>query len=247
MFGHEKLIVYKKSLGFVAMRRELLVNISRKVVACDHLERASESILLNIAHASSSWSPKERIVYFGHANGSALECAACLDVFVAKDLLEVSDIHESKSRLHEIVNMLIAMKKESTSRINEDSFTEYSTKHDSFFSHENLEVYKTALLFAGWVEKVAQNFSCSSDLHSKLDKSSTGIVLNIAEGNGRFSENDQKKFLRISYKAAIQSAALVDLAIIDNSSNVNIQDGKNMLSQIVSMLISLAKKGHSCT
>jgi hypothetical protein len=41
-----------------------------------------ESILLNIARASSSWAPQERIVDLGNASGSALECAACLDIFV---------------------------------------------------------------------------------------------------------------------------------------------------------------------
>ena len=246
MFGHEKLLVYKRSLEFVTMRRELLGHITRRVIACDHLERASESILLNIAHASSSWSPKERIVYIGHANGSALECAACLDIFVAKDLLEIGDVHADKSKLREIVNMLITMKKESSSRINEENTIEYSTKHDKFFSHESLDVYRTALLFTDWVESVARDLSCSSDLHSKLDKSSTGIVLNIAEGNGRFSKNDQIKFLRISYKAVIQSSSLVDLAIIDDSSNVKINDGQKMLRQIAAMLISLSKKVPSC-
>ena len=242
MFGHEKLVVYKKSMDLVALRRELLTCISRRVIACDHFERASESILLNIAHASSAWSPKERIVYLGHANGSALECAACLDIFVAKTLLAIGDVHEGKSKLREIVNMLIAMKKDSSNRIREACSTEYSTKHDKFFSHEDLEVYQTALLFTKWVENVIESSSCSSDLLAKLDKSSTGIVLNIAEGNGRFSKTDQIRFLRISHKATIQSASLVDLAVVDSLSDVKTKDGKNMLRQIAAMLISLSKK-----
>jgi len=242
MFGHEKLIVYTKSIEFVAMRRELLARISRRVIACDHFERASESILLNIAHASSAWSPKERIVYLGNANGSALECAACLDIFVAKTLFEFGDVHESKCKLREIVSILIAMNNESSNRIREACPTEYSTKNDIFFSHETLEVYQTALLFTKWLETIIGSISCSSDLLAKLDKSSTAIVLNIAEGNGRFSKYDQSKFLRISHKATIQSAALLDLAIVYDASDVEIQDGKNMLRRITAMLISLSKK-----
>jgi len=46
-----------------------------------------EGIPIHIAHANSSWSAKERITYLGHANGSVLECAACMDVLVAKGLL----------------------------------------------------------------------------------------------------------------------------------------------------------------
>ena len=242
MFGHEKLVVYKKSMKLVTMRRELLSRIPRRVVACDHFDRASESILLNIAHASSAWSPKERIVYLGHANGSALECAACLDIFVAKALFEISDVHENKSILREIVDMLISMKKNTSNRIREEGSEKYSTKHDKFFSHEGLEVYQTALLFAKWVENVVDCFSCSSDLLTKLDKSSTGIVLNIAEGNGRFSTADQIKFLKISQKATIHSASLLDLAVVDSVPYVETQNGKNMLRRIAAMLISLSKK-----
>ncbi len=90
-FGHEKLIVYQKGMRFAVVRSALLDGLPRRVAACDHLDRGAESILVNIAHASNLWSPKERIVCLGHANGSALECAACLDVFAAKGLLSAED------------------------------------------------------------------------------------------------------------------------------------------------------------
>jgi hypothetical protein len=71
-FGHEKLIVYQKGMRFAVLRGALLERMPRQVAACDHLERGAESILLNIAHASSTGSANERMVYLGHANGSAL-------------------------------------------------------------------------------------------------------------------------------------------------------------------------------
>ena len=74
----------QKGMPFASMRKTLLDDLPRRVAACDHLDRGAESILLNVAHASSSWAPKERIVYLGNASGSALECAACLDIFVAR-------------------------------------------------------------------------------------------------------------------------------------------------------------------
>ena len=76
-FGHEKLIVYQKGMRFASLPGALLHELARRVAACDHLDRGAESILVNIAHASNTGSPKERIVYLGHANGSALECAGC--------------------------------------------------------------------------------------------------------------------------------------------------------------------------
>jgi four helix bundle protein len=107
-FGHEKLIVCQKGMRFVAVGSALLGRLPRRVSACDHLDRAAESILLNIAHSSSTWSPGERVVYLGHANGSALECAACLDVLVAKSLLATEDVYPGKSLLVEVVSMLIS-------------------------------------------------------------------------------------------------------------------------------------------
>ena len=144
--------------------------------------------------------------------------------------------------LREIVNMLIAMKKMAANKVREEPFNEYTTAGDRFFSHEKLEVYQTALRFSGWIEDMVFNLSCSADLLAKLDKASTAIILNIAEGNGRFSQADHVKFLRIAYKATIQSAALVDVAIaVRASTGDHMQKGLEMLRQIAAMLTSLAK------
>ena len=137
LFGHEKLKVYQKGLVFAALRSTLLDGLSRRVAACDLLDRAAESILVNIAHASSSWSPKDRIVYLGHANGSALECAGCLDVFVAKSLLAPDDVGPGKAILAEIVSILITMRKTTGNRVREDH-ADYCTKKGNLFSHEDL-------------------------------------------------------------------------------------------------------------
>jgi four helix bundle protein len=242
VFGHEKLKVYQKAKNFVSVRKQLLDNISRRVSACDHLSRGAESILLNIAHASSSWSPKDRIVYIGHANGSALECAACLDVFVAKRLLTPSDIYVGKRQLSEIVSMFIAMKEKTSDRVREDHIAYLIPREDRFFSHENLDVYQLALRFTEWMESVCMDFSCSADLRSKLGKSSTSIVLNIAEGNGRFSEADQAKFLGVAYRSAVQSSSLMDLATSEVPfAPDRTEEGQKMLRRIAAMLTSLSK------
>ena len=188
-FGHEKLIVYRKAMRFASLRENLLKGLARKVAACDHLSRGAESILVNIAHAGSTWSPDERIVYLGHANGSALECAACLDVLVAKDFLADEDVFPGKSLLAEVVSMLITMRKTTTGRIREDRSV-YRTKKGRLFDHEDLDVYQVALELVAWLEPMLGRFSCSADLRRKLDKSTTSIVLNIAEGNGRFTGAD---------------------------------------------------------
>lgn len=241
IFGHEKLKVYQKAKEFAEIRSVLLAGLPRRVAACGHLDRGAESILVNIAHASSSWSPKERIVYVGHANGSALECAACLDVLVAKKLMTNHKVQCGKSLLVEIVSILIAMWRTTANSACEDHAL-YSTAKGSMFSHEDLDVYQTALRLTGWVECHSPSFFCSTDLLAKLDSSTTAIVLNLAEGNGRFSKADQAKFLDIAYKATVQSASLVDLATAKCSMEpAQVGVGREMLRCIAAMLTTLSK------
>jgi hypothetical protein len=83
---------------------------------------------------------------------------------------------------------------------------------ERLFDHEDLDVYQAALQVVAWLETFWAVASCSADLRTKLDKWTTSIVLNIAEGNGRFSGQNQAAFYETAYKATIQSASLVDLA-----------------------------------
>jgi four helix bundle protein len=240
-FGHEKLMVYQKGMRFAALRGALLERLARRVAACDHLVRGSESILVNIAHASSTWSPNERIVYLGHANGSALECAACLDVLVAKSLLVPEDVHSGKCLLSEIVSILVTMRKIAANRVREDR-VRYQTKKGNLFDHEDLDVYQVALTFIAWLDPALTKCSCSADLCSKLDKSTTSIVLNIAEGNGRFTGADQSRFYQTAYKATILSSALLELAgSHGREKDACISEGREFLRRVAAMLTALSR------
>jgi four helix bundle protein len=75
----------------------------------DQLDRASTSIPLNIAEGNGKYSPKDRCRFFDIAHGSALECAAGLDVLVAKARLTDDQIRPGKERLQKIVRMLIGL------------------------------------------------------------------------------------------------------------------------------------------
>ena len=98
-----------------------------------------------------------------------------------------------------IVSILVTMRKTTTNRVREEHAT-YRTKNGRLFSHEDLDVYEASLQLSAWVERMLAEFSCSADLLSKLDKETTAIPLNIAEGTGRFSGTDQAKFFGIEYK-----------------------------------------------
>jgi four helix bundle protein len=108
-FDHEKLEVYKQAIAFVAWLGPILESLSKPGEVKDQLDRASTSIPLNIAEGNGKYSFKDRCRFFDIANGSALECAAGLDVLVAKGKLAVSQIAPGKEILLNIVKMLMGL------------------------------------------------------------------------------------------------------------------------------------------
>jgi four helix bundle protein len=108
-FDHEKLDVYREAIAFWGWVGELLGTINARAAVKDQLDRASTSIPLNIAEGNGKFSSRDRARFLEIARGSALECAACLDVMVVRALVVERDITEQKERLSRIVQMLIGM------------------------------------------------------------------------------------------------------------------------------------------
>ena len=75
----------------------------------DQLDRASTSIALNIAEGNWKYSPKGRCRFFDIAHGSSLECAAGLDILVAKPKLSPDQIRPGKEALQKMVRMIIGL------------------------------------------------------------------------------------------------------------------------------------------
>ena len=98
-FDHERLEVYRESIAFVAWLSPLLEGAVRIGEVKDQLDRAASSAPLNIAEGNGKYAPKDRCRYFDTAHGSALECAAGLDVLVAKAKLTPDQIRAGKERL----------------------------------------------------------------------------------------------------------------------------------------------------
>jgi four helix bundle protein len=108
MFSHEKLLVYGKAIDFVAWSQPLIERLPKCSVR-DQLDRASTSIPLNIAEGNVKFSTADRARFLTIAQGSAVECAACLDVIVARSLAETADLKKGKDLLEEIAKMLAAL------------------------------------------------------------------------------------------------------------------------------------------
>ena len=110
-FDHEKLNVYYEALDFVGHATELLERVPKRVAVYDQLDRASTAIPLNIAEGTGKFTPPDRCRYYDTAHGSALECAACLDVLVVKKILKKQEITEAKAVLIKVVSMLVGLTK----------------------------------------------------------------------------------------------------------------------------------------
>jgi len=109
LFDHERLEVYHASLDFIRWVEPILQGISPKPAVVDQLDRASTSVPLNIAEGNGKFSMKDRCRYFDIARGSTVECAACLDVLVARSLLAPEVAHAGKEKLVSVVNMLVRL------------------------------------------------------------------------------------------------------------------------------------------
>jgi four helix bundle protein len=109
MFDHEKLDVYQESLAFVAWLEPILQRLPKTLAARDQLDRASASIPLNLAEGSGKFTGADRCRFFDNSRGSALECAAALDVLVAKGLCQTNEVLPGKEPLRKTVSMLVGL------------------------------------------------------------------------------------------------------------------------------------------
>ena len=110
VFDHEKLDVYHAAIQFVAWAAGLVSGLDGAARhARDQLLRASQSIPLNIAEGNGKRTGPERRRFFEIARGSAMECAATLDVLVAIGACSPSDLAPGKELLYRVVQMLTRM------------------------------------------------------------------------------------------------------------------------------------------
>ena len=115
-FDHEKLNVYQKALSFIVWLEQILNVIEKKHSVYNQLDRASTSIVLNIAEGNGKYSSKDRCKYFDISRGSSLECASGIDILVIKGLLSTKKGNEGKAMLNEIVSMLVGLIKSNSDR-----------------------------------------------------------------------------------------------------------------------------------
>lgn len=108
--------------------------------------------------------------------------------------------------------------------------------------HEKLNVYQASLRFIAWTVPLLDKSFGGASVRNQLDRASTSVPLNIAEGNGKFTSPDRCRFFDIARGSALESAACLDVMVAKGFAKTDeIQAGKAILVQIVSMLFGLIR------
>jgi four helix bundle protein len=111
------------------------------------------------------------------------------------------------------------------------------------FDHERLDVYHLALDFLVFANGVIEALPRGrSHLADQFTRAATSIVLNLAEGAGKYSKPDKRRYYLTARGSATESAALLDICLrLQVLGEAEHQTGKQMLLRVVSMLIKLAQ------
>jgi four helix bundle protein len=108
-FDHEKLVAYQEALKFAEWCRPVLDGLSKSYAVREQLDRARTSIPLNIAEGSAKFTAPDRCRFFDIARGSAMECAACIDLLLIDGHVTVEQMDEGKNCVRQIVALLVGL------------------------------------------------------------------------------------------------------------------------------------------
>ena len=95
------------------------------------------------------------------------------------------------------------------------------------FDFRNLEVYKKAKEFHLDSIKLLESIKPTNYEKDQLGRASMSIVLNIAEGSGKFSKPDRRSFYVIARASAFDSVAILD--ILHDKEKLSLNDLNTLL------------------
>lgn len=83
------------------------------------------------------------------------------------------------------------------------------------FGHEKLDVYRLAIGYVAWVyEKAGSLDGVHRAARDQWLRASQSIPLNIAEGNGKTTEADRRRYFEIARGSVFECAAIQDVLVV---------------------------------
>ncbi|MEZ5173311.1 MAG: four helix bundle protein [Bacteroidia bacterium] len=109
------------------------------------------------------------------------------------------------------------------------------------FDFEKLDVYKKAKDFNAEIRLFIKHSKLDATSKDQLRRASFSIVLNIAEGSGRFSTADRKNFYIISRSSIFECIAILDVlkdeAVLDLDQYKHFYSAAEELSKMLYAMI----------
>ena len=100
-----------------------------------------------------------------------------------------------------------------------------------------LDVYRVGLDLMGWFAGLPGAEALANRGCREVDKAATSVVLNVAEGNGRYCERDHRRFLEIAAHSAVKATAYLDFyERTALPAQVATAHGRELMSRIVAMV-----------
>ena len=88
-----------------------------------------------------------------------------------------------------------------------------------------------------WFVDLPGGRDLSERLCRQVDQCATATILNVAEGNGRYSELDHRRFLEMAAASAVKAVAYLKLSEQKAlSTSIQTAQGRELLSRIIAML-----------
>ena len=114
------------------------------------------------------------------------------------------------------------------------------------FAHEKLDVYRAAIEYVGWAFHYCEGLKGHRNAKAQLLRASQAIPLNIAEGNGKVSGADRRRYFEIARGSALECSAVQDVLQVCRAMSVEENaKAKVLLDRIVAMLTKLGKRGYA--
>ena len=110
MLSFQRLDVYQRAIEFLALVGDIVGDLPKgHADRADQLVRAAESVVRNIAEGAGRWSEADCAKHYKIARGSAMECAASLDVMRIRKLVTPEQYERGIRFLEAVVAMLTKM------------------------------------------------------------------------------------------------------------------------------------------
>ena len=109
------------------------------------------------------------------------------------------------------------------------------------FDFEKLDVYKKAKIFNADIRKFIKATKLDNTTNDQLRRAAFSVVLNLAEGSGRFSKPDRRNFFIIARSSVFECVAILDIlkdeSIVEENTFHGFYDQAEELSKILFAMI----------